>query len=161
MNLRSPLRRAVALVSLCSYTACYVERPLGSTVPAPETHVVAQVTDQGTVDMANLIGSGATAVEGVVTAADAASWELSLLKVRNREGQTVSWNRERVVFPRAVLTNARERNLDTTRSWIAAGAVLAGAILAAAIFDVVGGGSGGDSTPIPPAQILRPGFGIP
>jgi hypothetical protein len=161
MNLRRPLLRAVALASLVAHGACYVERPLGTTVPVPETHIVAQVTDQGTVEMANLIGGGATAVEGVVTTADAASWELALLKVRNRDGQTVAWNRERVVFPRAVLTNARERNLDRTRSWIAAGAVLAGALVAAMLFDVVGGGSETDPAPIPPAMILRPGYGIP
>jgi hypothetical protein len=161
MILRSPLTRSAALAVLVSTTACYVERPLGTSVPAPETRVVAQVTDEGTVAMAHLIGGGATAVEGVVAAADAASWELSLLKVRNREGQTVTWNRERVVFPRSVLTNARERNLDTTRSWIAAGAVVVGAVLAAALFDVVGGGSETTPPPVPPAQILRPGSGIP
>jgi hypothetical protein len=150
----------MALASALAATACYVERPLGTSVPAPDTRVVAQVTDEGTVAMANLIGGGATAVEGVVASADGSSWELSLLKVRNREG-TVTWNRERVIFPRAVLTNARERSLDTTRSWIAAGAVLAGALLAGVLFDVVGGGGDETPDPIPPAMILRPGYGIP
>jgi hypothetical protein len=65
------------------------------------------------------------------------------------------------VFPRSVLTDARERNLDTTRSWIAAAAILAGAVLAAALFDVVGGGTESTTPPVPPAQILRPGYGIP
>ena len=161
MILSRPPARAVALASLLALAACYVERPLGTSVPAPETRIAAQLTDQGTVDMANLIGGGAISVEGVVTTADASSWELSLLKVRNREGQTVTWNRERVVFPRSVLTNARERNLDTTRSWIAAGALLAGAVLASVLFDVVGGGSETSTPPVPPAQILRPGSGIP
>jgi len=161
MILPKVLSRPVALACLLSSGACYVEQPIGSAVPAPETHIVATVTDSGTVAMANLIGGGATAIEGVIANADGSSWELSLLKVRNREGQTVQWNRERVVFPRSALSNARERSLDRTRSWLAAGVVLAGATIAALVFDVVGGGSEGTPAPIPPAQILRPGYGIP
>src|SRR5262245_24223245 len=160
MILPKVLSRPVAFACLLSSAACYVERPIDGAVPSPETHIVATVTDSGTVAMANLIGGGATAVEGVIANADASSWELSLLKVWNREGQ-VTWNRERVVFPRSVLSNARERSLDRTRSWLAAGVILAGGIAAAAIFDVVGGGSETTPDPIPPAQILRPGYGIP
>jgi hypothetical protein len=156
-----PLGCAFALASVLTLAACYVERPLGTSVPVPETRIVASVTDSGTVAMTNLIGGGAIFVEGVVTTANASTWELSLLKVRNREGQTVAWNGERVAFPRSLLSNPRERNLDTTRSWLAAGAVLAGALLAGALFDLVGSGGEEGPDPIPPAMILRPGSGIP
>jgi hypothetical protein len=153
--------RPLALALLITASACYVERPIASSVPTPETRVVATVTDSGTVAMANLIGAGATGVEGLIAAADASKWEILLLEVTHRDGRAVRWNRERVVFPRSALSEPRERTLDRTRSWLAAGAIVVGAALAAGVFEVVGGGDEGTPPPIPPAQILRPGAGIP
>ena len=160
MTIRHRVRSGV-LMLLIGMGACWVETPIGTAVPAPETRVVAQVTDSGTVAMASLIGAGATAVEGVVASADAASWELALLEVRHRDGSAIGWNRERVVFPRSALADPRERRIDRTRSWLAAGAVAVGAILAAGLFDVIGGGDEDVPPPIPPAQILKPGSGTP
>lgn len=161
MRLSPSHPRGIVLLLLLGAGACWVERPLGTSVPAPQTRIVASVTDSGTVAMAGLIGSGATAVEGFIAAADASSWELSLLQVRHRDGRSVSWSRERVVFPRSALADPRERRLDRTRSWIAAGAIAASAILAAQIFDVVGGGNEPTPPPVPPAQVVRPDSGIP
>ena len=66
-----------------------------------------------------------------------------------------------VAFPRATLSQPRERRLDKTRSWMAAGALVAAAIVAGQVFAVVGGGDETTPPPIPPALIVRPGSGIP
>jgi hypothetical protein len=161
MALPRRLVRVISFGCLLANTACYAEIPIDSAVPPPETHVIAEVTDSGTVAMSNLIGPGAIAIEGVITNATPSSWEMAMLTGRNREGGSGTWNNEVVAFPRSVLSRPRERRLDTTRSWIAAGAVAVTAILAAQLFDVVGGGDEVTPPPVPPAQILRPGSGTP
>ena len=139
---------AVGLVPLL--TACYSHRPLSTTVPAASTRIVAQVTDSGVVAMSNAIGAGATEVEGVVTAADATSWDLQVIRVDYRGGASVLWNREPVSFPRYTLTRATERTLDKKKSWIAGGLITVGALLAARVFGAFGFGDNPGPEPPPP-----------
>jgi len=131
-------------------TACYSHRPLSTTVPAASTRIVAQVTDSGVVAMSNAIGAGATEVEGVVTAADATSWDLQVIRVDYRGGASVLWNREPVSFPRYTLTRATERTLDKKKSWIAGGLITVGALLAARVFGAFGFGDNPGPEPPPP-----------
>ena len=145
---RAGCRCAVGSVLLL--TACYSHRPLTTAVPAASTRIVAQVTDSGVLAMSNAIGAGATEVEGVVAAADAASWDLHMIRVDYRGGTSVMWNREPVTFPRYTLTHATERTLDKKRSWIAAGLVTAGALLAARLFGAFGFGDNPGPDPPPP-----------
>jgi hypothetical protein len=114
------------------------------------TRVVARLTDSGVVAMANAIGSGAVEVEGLVAAADAASWDLQLIRVDYRGGASVTWRGERVTFPRYALTGATERTLSRRRSWLTAGAIVVGAILAARVFGAFGFGEPPDEDPPPP-----------
>jgi hypothetical protein len=145
------MRRVVAVATLLSFfTACYAQRPLTAPVPSPTTRVVAQLTDSGVVTMANAIGPGAVAVEGVVSEAGTDGWTLQLLRVEQRGGVSTQWNREPVRFPRNALTNVRERRLDRNRSWFAAGVVAAAAVAIALLFGPVLGGGGGDPDPIAP-----------
>jgi len=139
---------ALCLVPLVG--ACYTERPLPSPVPEPMTRIVATLTDLGVVEMGSAIGAGAVQVEGVVTTADAAAWQLQVTRVDYRGGGSVTWNGERVTFPRYALTNASERTLSKKKSWMAAGLITAGAILAARLFGAFGFGGGSDGGPSPP-----------
>lgn len=142
------LLRAAGLVPLLA--ACYAQRPLTTTVPAPLTRIVAQVTDSGVIAMSNAIGSGAVEVEGVVTGADAVAWELELLRVDYRGGASVTWHRERVTFPRAALTHATERRYSKQRTWTAAGLIVAGSLLVARLFGAFGGNDSDNGGPPPP-----------
>ena len=127
--------------------ACYSQRPLTMPVPAPGTRIVAQVTDSGVLAMTTALGSGPVAVEGVVAAADASSWDLRIVRVDYRGGASILWNRELVSFPRSTLTHATERRLDRGKSWFVAGAVVATAVLAARVFGALGGGGGSENPP--------------
>jgi hypothetical protein len=145
----------VAVFLLLSTTACYTHRPLATPVPAPATRVVAEVTDSGTVAMSNAIGPGAVEVEGVVATASDEVWNLQLVRVDHRDGRSIPWNRETVAFPRHLLTNAMERQLDRKRSWFAAGAIVAGALIAARLFTLIGADDPTDENPLP-QEILVP-----
>ena len=136
-----------AVGSVCLLAACFTQTPLTSSTPAPETRIVAMVTDTGVLAMSNAIGSGATEVEGIVAGADATSWDLRMLRVDYRNGQSVTWNRELVHFPRSALSQASERRFSSRRSWLMAGLLTSTAFLAARFLGIIGGG---DNTPPPP-----------
>jgi len=148
------MRRAVANLNILGVVwlvaACYMQGPLPSAIPAPETRIVAEVTDTGVLAMSNAIGSGATEVEGIVAGADATSWDLRMLRVEFRNGQSVAWNREVVRFPRSALSQATERRFSNKRSWIMAGLLTSTAFLAAHFLGFIGGGDNTDKPPPPP-----------
>ena len=130
--------------------ACYSQRPLTMPVPAPGTRIVAQVTDSGVLAMTTALGSGPVAVEGVVAAADASSWDLRMVRVDYRGGASILWNRELVSFPRSTLANPTQKRLDKQRTWLAAGLITGTALLAARLFGAVGGGANPETQPPPP-----------
>lgn len=136
--------------SACLLAACFTQAPLPSAIPVPETRIVAQMTDTGVLAMSNAIGSGATEVEGIVAGADATSWDLRMIRVDYRNGQSVVWNRELVRFPRSALSQATERRFSNKRSWIMAGLLTSTAFLAARFLGVIGGGDGTEKPPPPP-----------
>lgn len=139
---------AVALIPLLA--ACYTQQPLDMPVPAPDMRIVAEVTDTGRVAMSNALGPGAMEVEGIVAGADATSWDLRMLRVDYRGGQSVLWNKELVRFPRAAVTNASGRRFSNKRSWLMAGLITSSALLAARFLGVLGGGGSPDNQPPPP-----------
>lgn len=139
-----------AAVAALATAACYSHQALNTPVPAPQTRIVAEVTDIGRTALGNAIGVGATEVEGVVVTADSATWILALLRVGYRAGPDAPWNREHVTFPRYALTDARERTLNRRKSWLAAGAITVAALLAARLFGAFGFGGQPDGEPEPP-----------
>ena len=156
MNSKSVLA-AVAIVM--GTAACYTQRPLENPMPEPATRVIARVTDSGAVAIGGRVGPGAVEVEGVVAEADASEWKLNLLRVEYRGGNSILWNRELVVFPRNALTGATERRVSKSRSWMAAGMIVAGAFLASRAFSHVGSDENKPTEPTP--QNIRIPLGIP
>jgi hypothetical protein len=133
-------------------TACYTQVPLEAPAPAPAARIIASLTDTGTVVMANTVGPGASAIEGIVTSADANTWTLNLLRVDHLGGTSVAWNREVVSFPRYALTRPEVKRLDKTRSWGAAVLVGAAAFVATRLFSHAGSDDPGTPPPPPPAN---------
>lgn len=130
--------------------ACYMQTPIEyRAIPAADMRIVAQVTDTGVLAMSNALGPGAREVEGIVVDADAASWDLRLLRVDYRGGSSVVWKGEQVRFPRSALSQPAERRFSKRRSWILAGLITSSALLAARFLGVIGGGSGSDGTEPP------------
>jgi len=146
----SSFRRPIACVVLALQMGCYTTVPLAESLPAPQSRIVAQLTDQGTVDMANAIGPGAQEVEGIVVRADANSWTLRLVRVDQRGGISTPWNREEVMFPRSALTRVEVKHLDKKRSWLFAGMLTALTVIAGATFGVFTIGGEETGPPAPP-----------
>jgi len=142
------LRAGVVFAVLGStLAACYSQHPLTNPVPVLGTQIVAELTDSGTVIMANQLGPSATEVEGYVAEVDGSNWKLLMTRVEQRGVGSTMWNREPVTFPRSALTRVTERKLDKTRSWLAAGVIATAAIVVARTFGAFsfGGESGGDT----------------
>jgi hypothetical protein len=151
--------RRVSILLLAGTTAgCYVQQPIETAIPAPATRIVAQLTDSGAVAVGGRLGPGAVEVEGVVASADESAWNLNLLRVSYRGGTSSTWNKELVSFPRFALSNATERHVDKTRSWVVAGLIGAGAILASRLFSESGsgGGDGDGGGPTPQSTRVLP-----
>ena len=148
--MRMTVTHLTLLGSACLLAACYTQSALPGPIPAPEMRIVAQVTDTGVLAMGNAIGPQATEVEGIVAGADATSWDLRMLRVEYRNGQSVTWNKELVRFPRSALSQASERRFSKGRSWIMAGLLTSTAFLAARFLGVIGGGDNTDNPPPPP-----------
>ena len=130
--------------------ACYTVHPLETAQPQPATIVIADLTDSGTVVMANKIGPGAEEVEGIVAAADGETWTLNLKRVDHRGGTSVMWNQEPVSFPRYALTHVTEKRFDRGKSWFAGVGIAACAFIAARLFHVLGADTNTDVPPPTP-----------
>lgn len=143
------MKAMLAGVGVVTLAACYTSRPLQGP-PPPSARVVARLTDSGVVAMATAIGAGAVEVEGIVQAADAESWALQMLRVEYRSGQSTTWNRESVVFPRYALTQPAERTLSRGKSWLAAGSIVALAVIAAGVAGALASGDNDGGDPPPP-----------
>ena len=150
MTLNTNVRRAAALIYLLTQAACYTARPLDVGIPAPNTRVIAQLTDSGTVAMANALGPGGVEVEGIVESADASGWTLRMLRVDQRGGISTLWNREAVTFPRYTLTRLTEKRIDRKKSWAFAGLLTAAVVIAGRAFGVFTIGSEPVGPPPPP-----------
>jgi len=145
MRITTPLLILVPLLA-----ACYVQQPLSTPVPQATSRIVVQITDTGRVALAQKIGPGASAVEGVIVNADETAWDMQVLRVDYRVGPSQSWNGERVSFPRYALTNASQRTFSKKKSWIVALAITGSALIAAKAFGALGIGGSGNGEPPPP-----------
>jgi hypothetical protein len=130
-----------------SVTACYTQHPLTTPVPVLGTQIVAELTDTGTVVMANQLGPGVTEVEGYVAEANGTDWKLLMTRVDQRGVGSTYWSREPVTFPRLALTHVTQRQLDKQRSWLTAGLIAAAAIVAARSFGAFSFGGEGPGDP--------------
>jgi hypothetical protein len=150
---------AIVLFTAGVLAGCYSRQPLRTELPAPNTRIVATVTDTGSVLLGNDLGPGVVEIEGLVSAATAQQWTLHMVRVEHRDGRNVSWNRELVTVPRAALTSLQTVELDRTRSWIAAGGLVVGSILLARAFGLQWGGDEDPRQPPgpPPVELIGPG----
>jgi hypothetical protein len=130
-----------------SVTACYTQHPLTTPVPVLGTQIVAELTDTGTVVMANQLGPGVTEIEGFVAEVNGTGWKLLMTRVEQRGVGSTYWSREPVTFPRSALTRVTQRQLDKKRSWVTAGLIAAAAIVAARSFGGFGFGGEGPGDP--------------
>ena len=131
--------RAVSTVVLgaaLTLAGCYTYRPLSTPSPERGTRVSAQLTGQGSVDLAGQIGPDVLHVEGEVVAADSNGLELVVREVESFRGIRSDWQGEQVRIPRAAVAGMQERRLSVGGTGVMGGVMAAGLY---AIYRVLGG----------------------
>lgn len=123
MTKHQALTRVALVAGLTFATACHDRIALGFTTPAPETRVIASLTDIGAQQMAGKIGPAATEIEGFIESATDSVWRIRLTRVDQLGGYSSIWKQELVDFPRSALNAPVERRLNKKKSWLMAGAV--------------------------------------
>jgi hypothetical protein len=145
------IRPAFALLSLVlALASCYRFSPIEGGTPDRGQEVRLDLTDEGSVRLAPMIGPRISAIDGkVVESADTAI-VLAVQAVVAQTGRSMNWSQERLTVPRSAVSSIRTRTLDRKRSWIVAGLSVVGVIALGEVFGfgngfdgLLGGGDGG------------------
>jgi len=130
------MRTPFILGAALSLAACYTYRPLSTPEPEPGSRISAQLTGQGSQDLAGQIGPDVLHVEGDVVEADSNGVDLVVREIESYRGIRSDWQGEQVRLPLTAVAGIQERKLS------AGGTGLMGGVLAAglyAIYRVMGG----------------------
>lgn len=128
--------RGYLLFLTLATVGCYTYRPIATPEPAQGTRVSAQLTGQGSVDLAGQIGPDVLHVEGEVVEADSAGLELVVREVESSRGIRSDWQGEQVRIPREAVAGMQERRLSVGGTGLMGGVMAAGLY---AIYRVLGG----------------------
>ena len=126
----------VAGVLILLLAGCYTYRPLPSVAPAAGERVSAQLTDQGSRDLAGQIGPDILHVDGEVAAVDSGGFELVVRQVESFRGIQSDWNGEKVRLPKSAVAGIQQRQLSLGGTGLMSGVLAAAGY---AIYRVLGG----------------------
>ena len=126
----------VMLAMVLIFAGCYTYRPLSTPAPEPGSRVSAQLTGQGSFDLASQIGPDVLHVEGDVVEADSSGLELVVREVESYRGIRTDWQGETVRIPREALAGMQERRLSIGGTGVMGGVMAAGLY---AIYRILGG----------------------
>lgn len=130
------MRTRFVLGAAMSLAACYTYRPLSTPAPEPGTRISAQLTGQGSHDLAGQIGPDVLHVEGEVMEADSSGLDLVVREIESYRGIRSDWQGEQVRLPRAAVAGIQERRLSPGGTGLMGGLVAAGLY---AMYRVLGG----------------------
>jgi hypothetical protein len=117
-------------------TGCYTYRPLTTAEPVAGTQVSAQLTGDGSRELAGQVGPDVLHVEGKVLHADSAGLDLEVREIESYRGIRSDWNGEQVRVPRVAVAGIQERKLSPGGTGIMSGIIVAGLY---AVYRVLGG----------------------
>ena len=157
--LLSRFRRTGAVVAIVAMTmsqACYVYKPITSTVPAKNGERVRVVlTPEGSTELARYLGPSVAIAEGDLTAIrDDGTWAVAVDFVQQMNGVRQPWSGEGMVsFPQQYRAEVLQRTYMRNQS-IVAGIALTTLVVAVAIIALNAAGAlgsdGGGGTQPPP-----------
>lgn len=149
----SPVRGVLLLFLLGFTSGCYTTTPIAS-APTPGEVLDLKVTDEGRVTLGKQVGPQVSSIEGVLDSASDSAYSLKVRSVTYLNGQTNTWNGEKVVVLRNQITTPRERRFSAGKTALAALIAAAGVGLFIATRSILGsgnpdtgeGGNGGGGT---------------
>jgi hypothetical protein len=130
MNGRSALPLMVTLA------ACYTYRPLPAPEPSPGDRVSAQLTTEGSRDLAGQIGPDVLHVEGDVLEVDSIGLDLRVREIESYRGIRSGWSGERLHVPRQAVAGIQQRKLSVGGTGLMGGVLAVGLY---AVYRVLGG----------------------
>ena len=137
-----------AMLLLC---ACYVTTPVPSApAPVPGTKLHVELTDAGSVSLAQYLGPNVNYVDGRLLGQSDTAMSLSVSGLTFRSGQEQYWKGENVSLPHSAIATIQQKKVSWWRSGLLAGGIIAGLT---SIGLVAGSSSGGPRTVVrPPPQ---------
>lgn len=129
--------------------ACYTFTPIEGTTPPSGRDLRLELSDEGSVRLAPLIGPRIGAIDGRALDSNDSAIVVAVQGVVAQSGRTMQWSQERLSVPRSAVSSVRGRTLDRKKTWLVAGLGVIGAIgLSQAFglgsgFDGLFGGIGG------------------
>lgn len=121
-------RICVAAFLLGVSSGCYTYGPAAMS-PDPGTRLVLQLNDQGRVALVDSIGPTGREVEGTVVTKSDSAFLLQVARVGYLNGQSNTWNGERLTVRRSLVDRVTERRFSSSRTLLAAG-IATGGVLA-------------------------------
>jgi hypothetical protein len=115
---------------------CYTYQPLDPASPVPGQRVSAQLTADGSRELAGAIGPEVLHVEGDVVHSDSTGLDLDVREIESYRGIRSDWHGEHVRLPREALAGMQQRRLSVGGTGLMAGALTAGLYL---VYRVIGG----------------------
>ncbi len=151
MSSRQYRSALLVLGVLPAVAGCYTYTPLDTSarIQAGE-HVAVEFTDQGRAALSDRLGTGVVRLEGTLTRTDSQDLFLEVWRVAQIGGAIQRWSGEDVSFSRAFVSSVESRNLNMTKTWLAAGVAVVSVVLFVKSFDLVGNYIGGKEPTEPP-----------
>jgi hypothetical protein len=115
---------------------CYTYRPLQQPDPTPGDRVSAQLTTDGSRDLAGQIGPEVLHIEGNVLDLDSTAFNLEVREIESYRGIRSDWHGEQVRLPRQAVAGMQERRLSIGGTTLMGGVLLGGLY---AMYRVLGG----------------------
>ena len=131
---------------IVALSACYTYRPLATPEPSPGDRVSAQLTSEGSRELAPKIGPEVLHVEGEVLEADSIGLDLQVREIESYRGIRSGWNGERLHVPRQAVAGMQQRKLSVGGTGLLVGVLTVGLYAAYRALggeDIFTGGSGG------------------
>lgn len=139
-----------ALPLIITLAACYTYRPLTSPEPARGDRVSAQLTTEGSRELADQIGPDVLHVEGDVLGVDSSGLDLQVREIESYRGIRSGWRGEQLHVPRQAVAGMQQRKLSVGGTGLMAGVLTVGLY---AVYRILGGpglfegGNGGSGGP--------------
>ena len=140
-----PVYRLAVLLCCCS--ACYRYTPIQTVSANTGQPVRVQLTEQGSIDLAPMIGPTILTLDGTLASAKDTMITLAVTNAIARNGVETAWRGEPVGIPRSAVNGVQLRLLDKRRSWLAAAGGVGATVALGVAFNLLGGGFGGKNPP--------------
>jgi hypothetical protein len=133
---------------------CYESLPLQQAPPPAGVRVELVLNDQGRAALSDKLGTAVDKVEGLLVSQEGESYTMEVYQVLQMNGNSSTWNGERVTVAKAHAAGFQIRRLSRTRTTLLAGGITAAAM--AVFFGHSLFGFGGSPTePTPDTQHTR------